>query len=37
MDAGAVLRSSETRVEVIIIQDKVILEIEAEKAGNRHE
>lgn len=37
MDAGALLRSAETRVQVIIIQEKVILEIEAEEAGNRHE
>lgn len=40
MDAGAVLRSAETRVqvtEVIITLVKVILEIEDVEAANRHE
>ena len=40
MDAGAVLRSAETRIkvtEVTITPLKVILEIEDVEAANRHE
>ena len=40
MDAGALLRSAETRVqvtEVVISHEKIILEIEDLEAGVRHE